>query len=169
MYSEEQDSYITLLLPIRWYTWALLLLWATAMCAHRNPFWRIPSQARCPGPAVQSRQEMRHINANSIPTCITSQTVPHFSKFGKKHFTGSRLPKVTWLSSMQTIGGLLLVESDRLRITSLTWKRSPSNLGIATKPRATFFEERNSTLQTMTWGHWAKISSNSATETYFWA
>ena len=33
---------------------------------------------------------------------------------------GQGCQKVTWLSSIQTIGGLLLGESDKSRITSLT-------------------------------------------------
>ena len=76
--------------------------------------------------------------------------------------------KVTWLSSIQTIGCCPLGESDKSRITSLTWKSSPSYLRVTMKPLATFFEERNSTLQTITWGRWAITSSKSATETFFW-
>ena len=175
LYCEERDCCITVL-PIRWNTWALLLLSAIARYAHRSPSWRIPTPVHCPRPAncsaIQSRQEMCHQNKHNIPMHhVPNSAVPRlkWQVWQKNISQGQGCQKVTWLSSIQTIGGLLLGESDKSRITSLTWKGSSSNLRITMKPLATFLEERNSTLQTSIWGRWAKLSWNSATETYFWA
>ena len=59
------------------WTWVLLQLQATARLRHHSPFWKTPILTNCPRPAIHFCQEV------------------------------SAAKKLTWLSSMQTIGGCL--------------------------------------------------------------
>ena len=80
--------------------------------AHRSPSWMIPTPVHCPRPAIQSRQEMCHIKTN------TAYVIQHYfpnsacqirQVWQKNISQGQGCQKVTWLSSIQTVGGLLLL------------------------------------------------------------